>query len=197
MGELSAPNTLSKLGLRSINAEVFVADQTIVKLDRSHVEFLRREAESNQRKRARICAHRSNDDTLHEMLIVIKAASYIHPHKHIQKAESFHIVEGRVDVVIFDDAGAITEVVELGEPRSGLSFFYRLSDSFFHTLVIRSPELIIHEVTNGPFVRTDTVLASFAPLESDTAATVRYMRELEASATQFRRASTVTSEQGV
>ena len=152
--------------LRKINNEVFVADESIVRLGAGQMSFLRQQALSSNRKRARICTHRSNDDALHEMLIAISATSYIHPHKHASKVESFHIIEGLVDVVVFDDAGGIVDVVELGDVSTGKNFYYRLSDSLFHTLLIHSDFLIVHEVTNGPFVANETVLAPFAPPES-------------------------------
>lgn len=154
------------LALRKINDEVFVADERIVRLGAEQMSFLKAQALSSKRRRARICAHRSNDDALHEMLIAISSDSYIHPHKHTRKVESFHIVEGLVDVVVFDDFGAIVDVVELGGVSTGKNFYYRLSDSLFHTLLIRSDFLVVHEVTNGPFVAHETILAPFAPPES-------------------------------
>jgi len=98
--------------------------------------------------------------------------------KHLNKVESFHIVEGKVDVVIFDEAGNITEVVGLGDPSTGRNFYYRLSDSRFHTLVIRGGFLVVHEVTNGPYRKEDTVLAPFAPTESRREDSLAYMAAL-------------------
>lgn len=151
---------------RKVSDEVFVADEAIVRLGVEQIAFLKAQAHSSRRKRARICAHRSNEDALHEMLIAISADSYIHPHKHTRKVESFHIVEGLVDVVVFDDAGAIVDVVELGDITTGRNFYYRLSDSMFHTLLIHNEFLVVHEVTNGPFMANETILAPFAPPES-------------------------------
>jgi len=152
--------------IRKINNEVFVADESIVRLGVGQMTFLKQQALSSTRKRARICTHRSNDDALHEMLIAISSDSYIHPHKHMSKVESFHIIEGLVDVVVFDDVGTIVDIVELGDISTGRDFYYRLSDSLFHTLLIHSDFLILHEVTNGPFVASETLLAPFAPQES-------------------------------
>lgn len=165
--------------LRKINDEVFVSDMPIVQFGSEQVTFLKSQALSNKRKRARICAHRSNHDTLHEMLIAISAQSYIHPHKHAQKVESFHIVEGMVDVVVFDDTGKIVEVIELGDISTGRNFYYRLSDSMFHTLIIHGDFLVIHEVTNGPFVANETILASFAPIESQYDEARKYITKLK------------------
>ena len=164
--------------LRKINNEVFVAEESIVRLGAEQISFLKQQALSSNRKRARICTHRSNDDALHEMLIAISADSYIQPHKHTRKVESFHIIEGLVDVVVFDDAGAIVDVVELGDVLNGKNFYYRLSESMFHTLLIHSDFLIVHEVTNGPFVANETILAPFAPPESRHDEALSYVADL-------------------
>jgi cupin fold WbuC family metalloprotein len=154
------------MSIRRINDEVFVAEGSIVRFGAAEIAFVKEKAAASARRRARICAHQDSDELLHEMLIGIAPDSYIHPHRHTAKVESFHVVEGVVDVVIFDDAGAVREVVPLGVGDPSRSFFYRLSESAFHTLLIRSDWLVIHEVTNGPFRREETVLAPFAPDES-------------------------------
>jgi cupin fold WbuC family metalloprotein len=174
------------VNLRKINEEVFIAADEIVKLGSDELAFLKRQAATNQRRRARICAHKSNDDLLHEMIIAISADSYIHPHKHLGKSESFHIVEGEVDVVVFSDEGDVVEIIELGGPATGRRFFYRLAQSAFHTLLIRSEFLVVHEVTNGPFTRDRTVLAPFAPPEEDVDRARAYMRRVQAMASSFK-----------
>ena len=173
------------MNLRKVNDEVFIALDPIVKVGQEELAFLKQQAADNQRKRARICAHKTNDDALHEMLIAISAKSYIHPHKHLGKSESFHIVDGLVDVVVFDDQGEIVEIIELGDARSGRNFYYRLSQSAFHTLLIRTDFLVVHEVTNGPFLREKTVLADFAPLEEQAAEAGAYIRKVAERAAAF------------
>lgn len=183
------------MNLRKINNEVFVAEDTIVKVGAKELTFLKDQARASGRKRARICAHKSNDDALHEMLIAISADSYIHPHKHLGKSESLHIVEGVADVVVFDDRGEIVEIIALGDALSGRNFFYRLSDSTFHTLLIRTDYLVVHEVTNGPFLPNRTVLADFAPQESQWAQAVQYMNKLNIRAEKLARCATASDVQ--
>jgi cupin fold WbuC family metalloprotein len=178
------------MNLRKINEEVFVAVDPIVRLGTEELAFLKRQAAQSPRKRARICAHKTNDDALHEMLIAISATSYIHPHRHVGKSESFHIVEGEVDVVVFDDDGSIVDVIELGPAGSRRKFFYRLSESAFHTLLIRSDFLIVHEVTNGPFARDKTVLAPFAPQEDQVEAAREYIARVAQRASRHRNGAT-------
>jgi cupin fold WbuC family metalloprotein len=176
------------MNLEKKSDEVFVALDPIVKWGDEEIAFVKRTALASPRKRARICAHKSNDDALHEMIIAIAASSYIHPHRHIDKAESFHIIEGEVDVAVFDEAGAVVDVIELGGPGSGRRFYYRLSHSAFHTLLIRSDCLVVHEVTNGPFARERTVLAPFAPPEEQAQAVREYMKRVAEQVNTFRRA---------
>jgi hypothetical protein len=68
--------------------------------------------------------------------------------------------------------------VELGPPGGHRPFYYRMSNAFFHTLIIRSDLLIVHEITNGPFRPTATVFADFAPEDSDIAKAKAYQAEL-------------------
>ncbi len=168
---------MSGVSVRKINDEVFVAADDIVKLGAAEVAFVKSQALQNGRQRARICTHKSDDDALHEMLIAITPASYIHPHKHAGKSESFHIVEGAVDIVVFDDDGRVSEIVELREAGKGV-FFYRLARSSYHTLLVKSSVLVVHEVTNGPFSRDGTTLAAWAPQEGDVAETIGYMKRV-------------------
>jgi cupin fold WbuC family metalloprotein len=164
--------------MRTENAEVLYADDRIVTVDAALISDLKRAAAGNARKRIRICAHRGVDDRLHEMLIVHAFDAYVRPHKHIGKSESFHVIEGEVDVVIFGDDGEVADVIEMGAFQSGRPFFYRIADPLYHTLLIRSPVLVFHETTGGPFKREETVFAPWAPEDGQPDAVNRYLTRL-------------------
>jgi cupin fold WbuC family metalloprotein len=148
--------------------EVFLAEGPISEVGQSELDTLKAAVKATPKGRARINAHPDGDDSLHEMIIAIEPSSYIRPHKHPGKSEAFHIIEGEVDIVVFKDDGQIDRIVPLGAPGSGRSFYYRMSKPFFHTLIIRSDILIVHEITNGPFRPEGTIFADFAPKDSDT-----------------------------
>lgn len=152
---------------RVVNPEVVVSDEPIVRVSQEYMETLKERARQNPRRRIRLCAHPSVNDLLHEMLIVHEKGTYVRPHKHLNKTESVHIIEGLVDVVVFDDDGNITDVMQMGDYKSGGNFYYRMQYPYFHTLLIHSDILLFHEVTNGPFDRNNIVFASWAPLETD------------------------------
>ena len=160
------------------SSEVFLAEGPIAAVGQAEINTLKSAVKASPKKRARINAHPDGEDTLHEMIIAIDATSYIRPHKHPGKSEAFHIVEGEVDIVVFTDDGKIDRVVELGTPGGQRPFYYRMSNAFFHTLIIRSDLLIVHEITNGPFRPAATVFADFAPDDRETDKADAYQTEL-------------------
>ncbi len=160
------------------NKEVLFATEFIVQIDASDIEDLKQKAKQNPRKRIRICAHKDTKDHLHEMLIVHEKSCYVRPHKHTNMTESFHIIEGKVDIILFHEDGTIDKTISMGDIASGLKFFYRLPPSCYHTLLIHSDVLVFHEITNGPYRPEGTIWASWSPEETDLDAVSRYMTKL-------------------
>ncbi len=161
------------------SADVFIAKGPVASIGKAEIETLKAAVDGSTHGRVRINAHDGGEDRLHEMFIALKADSYIRPHKHPGKSEAFHLVHGAVDIVILTDEGSIQEVVRLAAGDPERAFYYRLSAPFYHTLLIRSDILVIHEITNGPFRREDTVFAPFAPTDNEKEAAATYMRRLD------------------
>jgi cupin fold WbuC family metalloprotein len=112
------------------------------------------------------------------MLIVMNRASYVRPHRHKGKLETLTIVEGKCDAILFDAAGKVTEVVAMSPATEGGSFFYRMPGGLFHTLLFRSEWLVFLETTIGPFDRSTTEVAEWAPPETDAVAGHAYLSGL-------------------
>lgn len=181
---------------KALNKEVYVADERIVKVGREDIEFLKGRVGDNERKRIRLCAHRDVDEKLHEMFIVLPRGTYIRPHKHMDKAESLHVIEGSADVVFFDGEGNITDVIPIGDYSSGRRFYCRVTEPAYHTLLIRSDVLVFHETTQGPFFRSDTGFAPWAAEEGDERAVKEFMEWLVRAAAQFVAQGGNTVERG-
>lgn len=143
--------------------EVFYAVGSIVRISADDIAFLKRQAGDNPRGCARLCAHSGAGDVLHEMLIVLSEDFCVPPHKHKGKSESFHIVEGELTVVIFEDNGDIKDAIPMAAPGNGETFYYRLSEESYHTVIPKTDFVVFHETTNGPFRREDMILAPWAP----------------------------------
>jgi len=164
---------------RCQNAEVFYSRATITTVSLSDIEELVDLSSNNPRKRVRLCAHKEPHLPLHEMLIVHERSAYVRPHMHPEKTESMHIIAGRVDVVIFDHDGEVTQVIEMGEYASGLPFYYRLDTPAFHTLIIRSDVLVFHETTEGPFQAGASAFPAWAPDGANMILAESYVRDLD------------------
>lgn len=163
---------------RVVNSEVLYPDESVIRVGHQDIEWLKQESDKNARKRIRLCTHISIEDPVHEMLIVHAKNTYVRPHKHLNKTESFHIVDGLVDIVLYTDDGLINEVIPMGDYGTGRNFYYRLSEPIFHTMVIVSDHLVFHETTCGPFRASDTMFAPWAPDESDSLGVKAFMYRL-------------------
>lgn len=173
------------MNYKEINKEVLYPTDMIVTVNSGDIKRLKSMAAGNPRKRIRLCCHHDIENTLHEMLIVHARGAYVPPHKHIAKSESFHIIKGKLNVVIFNNDGSILKVVPMSEYSSDKTFFYRLPENYFHTVVPLSHWVVFHEITNGPFQRKDTIFAPWAPPEGDFKQTRTYLDKLEKQVAGF------------
>jgi hypothetical protein len=51
----------------------------------------------------------------------------------------------------------------MGDLKSNSYFFYRINKNIYHSLLIKSPELIFHETTQGTFKKKNTIFAKWSP----------------------------------
>ncbi|MGB0909677.1 MAG: WbuC family cupin fold metalloprotein [Nitrospirales bacterium] len=165
--------------------EVLYSQSSLVSLSYEDVNCLKTLASHNKRTRARFCAHQSPKDVVHEMVIVHEQGNYIRPHQHQFKSESFIVLEGIADVVLFDHDGNITKCIEIGELSSGYSFFCRIPDSTYHTVLIQSSHLVFLEVTKGPFQISQTVFPNWAPDDNDRIQVKKFISNLEGKVSRY------------
>ena len=90
---------------KKINNEVFYTEKTITEIKTEDISFLKSNVKNTQKKRIRICTHLNEKEGLQEMFIALSDKTYIRPHKHLNKSESLHVLEGSADVVFFDEEG--------------------------------------------------------------------------------------------
>lgn len=142
----------------------------VLSIGYSEIEKLKEIASQSSLKRARLCAHEHDQDYLHQMIIAIRNGCYIRPHKHLNKVESFHLIDGAMDVIVFSDEGKILKRIRMSSDGRGRgAVFYRLSRPFYHTVVVISAVAVFHEITEGPFEPGQASVASFSPQEDDHA----------------------------
>ena len=160
---------------------VFYTDDTVVRADAETVAFLKSAATVNPLRRARLCAHPAPDAAQHDMIIVSHSSTYVPPHRHLRKSESFLVLEGRVTAILFAEDGGVTRAFDLAPVDSGETFFYRMPPGQFHSQVILDDWLVFVESTMGPFVPAESETAPWAPAQSEPEAGHAFLRRILAS----------------
>ncbi|XXK27908.1 WbuC family cupin fold metalloprotein [Arenicellales bacterium nBUS_45] len=165
---------------RVTSPEVIHAEDKTFALDSRDIDKLIKIATENPRERSRLCVHTYVDEVVQQMFITHKQDAYVRPHKHIKKNEAILVLSGTADYLIFSESGEIKKCVPVGDFSSGACFFVTTAKENFHTLLIRSNWLVFLEVSEGPFVGTETVFAPWAPSDADKDLVEIYMDQIDA-----------------
>ena len=137
---------------------LFNSDDVYV-LDEQRLVELKRIALAHPLKRSRVCLHQSRDSSIQEMIIVANRDSLIEAHRHpANKPESYHILEGRMLVRIFDNNGAIIREIMLGDNVNPK--MYRIGGGVWHQPIPLTEWVVYHEVFAGPFIKEVDVIYS-------------------------------------
>ena len=158
--------------------EVLYPKEDIVMLGYRDLNTLKQLAKLNPRRRIRLCTHENSKDEIHEMIIFHPKNTYVPPHKHLNKDESFHLICGEIDCVIFNNKGDLKRTFPMGDYSSGKTFYYRIPANTFHTQIFKK-DTFFHEVTNGPFNRNDSITASWAPEEIESTLAKSYIADIK------------------
>jgi cupin fold WbuC family metalloprotein len=144
--------------------DVIYFKNSLIKIKKKDIDLLREYSNNNIDQKSRYCNHKSKNSKLHEMIIFHKKGYYVRPHSHPNKTESVHLIKGKVDIVIFDNKGNISDIIKMGNYQSGDVFYYRMNNELTHTLIIKSSYIIFHETSLGPFKKKNTKFANWSPI---------------------------------
>jgi len=118
-----------------------------------------------QKQDVRLCLHECPSSDFHEMIILQHKEGYYRPHKHPDKGESYHIIEGVIAICLFDEKGEILDICKLDYPDNIL---YRIGPNMYHATFPLTDVVVYHESKLGPFIReTDAVFPEWSPKEND------------------------------
>ncbi len=165
------------------NQVYFVTDE-FIEVNRGFIKDLKEKCMLNRNRKSRLCTHKNVDSLIHEMIIVHTKDTYVRPHKHINKIESFHVVEGLAKAVIFNEEGKIVKVSALGNYSSGRNFYWKFEAPYYHALIIESSFFVFHEITNGPFSKSETIFAPWS-VEEGQPSEAKFMHEVRNKANKF------------
>tara|TARA_Y100000590_G_C15558122_1_gene953645 strand:+ start:537 stop:1052 length:516 start_codon:yes stop_codon:yes gene_type:complete len=166
------------INTRKENNEVLYSTENFVSLTGDDLSQMKEMAKSNDRNRIRICTHQSVDDDVHEMIIYHPKDSYVPPHMHIEKDESFHLISGEITLILFNENGKINKTLGMGDYKTGKSFYYRIPAGTYHTQIFIQ-DTFFHEVTRGPFDKKDSIIADWAPDENESLLVKEYLNKIK------------------
>jgi cupin fold WbuC family metalloprotein len=128
-------------------------------------------ARTSPRLRRNHNLHPTDESRCHRLLNAIEPSSYIRPHRHLdpEKDEAFILLSGRLGIILFSDAGEVTETVVLCR-QSGL-LAADIPHGVFHTAVSLEPGTVFFEAKAGPYLPlTEAEIAAWSPHDADSSA---------------------------
>ena len=142
------------------------------KVSKQDLEEIAKKAAQSPRRRLNLNMHEDDEDINYYYNVVYKDA-YMPPHIHRNKHEYFHIDEGTMYLVEFDEEGNIINKVLMSaeeDLQNKAVRSYKVLKGTWHTIVIASDRAIMFEVKSGPYDPSVKEMATFAPAEDDSGA---------------------------
>jgi cupin fold WbuC family metalloprotein len=128
-------------------------------------ELLNRAAAS-ARRRSNYNIHESAQDPIQRYLVAAKRDSYFRPHRHRSTSELAFVLRGRFDLIVFDDAGRVTDRISLGCELETMGF--EMPPDVWHSWIPMIDDSIFLEVKEGPYDPASAVeFAEWSPREGD------------------------------
>ncbi len=146
------------------------------RVDGKLIEELKKIIYTLKDKNLRLCLHDNPQDLFQGMIILERSGKYYRPHKHLEKGESFHIIEGRMAVFTFDDAGKVVDSCIL---EQGGTIIYRVAVNSCHAVLPITDLVVYHETKPGPFLgQEDSIFPEWSVEESDKDGVDKYKQSL-------------------
>ena len=115
------------------------------------------------------------------MIIALSKKSFISPHIHPnKKSESYFIIEGSMNVYVFNKLGKVKKIIKMGTFNSGKNFYYRMSKGYYHMPIAVSKWCVYHEVYSGPFNKSrDVKYPKWAPNENNQIEKKNFLKKIK------------------
>ena len=126
------------------------------------------------RLRAHLNVHESLDSMVQRLFIATEPATYMRPHRHSEshKWEFFLVLEGQIDLLIFNDTGQLIQRTPMSRTATRA---VEIPPNTWHAYVCMQPGTLALEVKEGAYAPTpEHDFAPWSPLEN-TAEVVNYL----------------------
>ncbi|GEA10551.1 WbuC family cupin fold metalloprotein [Alteromonas sp. KUL49] len=142
-------------------------NESVLRFDAQMINALSKSAKDSPRQRANKNIHPHYQDAVQRLFISMCPDSYVRPHRHTQdyKWEFFMVVSGRLDILLFEEDGTLTERIPL--EAGGETFGVEIPPNTWHATVCYEPVTFV-EVKQGPYeITEDKNFALWSPPEGD------------------------------
>lgn len=135
-------------------------------------------AKASDRLRTNLNIHESPDAAVQRLFLAFEPGTYIRPHRHSQahKWELFILLQGELDVLLFDDSGEIIERIPLS---AGSTRVVEIPANTWHSYVSKKPGTLALEIKQGAYLPSpEEDFLSMAPAENtpEVADYLRWMK---------------------
>ena len=124
------------------------------------------QAKESARLRMNYNFHETMDAPVHRMLNALEPGTYLPPHRHSDKEETYLVLRGRLMAFFYDEEGNVTEKICLNplEGRYGLEIPPRT----WHSIIALESGTVIFEIKKGPYQPLSPEdMATWAPAPDD------------------------------
>lgn len=135
------------------------------------------QAKENPRLRMNYNFHAEMDAPIHRLLNALEPGTYLPPHRHRDKEETYLVLRGSLLAFFYDEAGDVTEKVLLN-PSEG-KYGLEIPPCTWHSIVALESGTVIFEIKKGPYSPLSPEdLASWAPAASDEEGAKVFMKRM-------------------
>jgi cupin fold WbuC family metalloprotein len=136
----------------------------MIKINKDLIDKVVEQARTSPRLRMNYNFHPELSDPVQRLLNALEPWTYIRPHKHTTKEESFVLLRGTILAVSFNDDGTIRDNAILSSATGILGIEFE--ENTFHMLTSLETGSAVFEIKEGPFVpHTEGSSAPWAPKE--------------------------------
>lgn len=123
------------------------------KYSNENLQQLTSKAQNSDRLRTNLNIHETTDAAVQRLFLAFEPGTYIRPHRHPEahKWELFIVLQGELDLLIFDDAGKIVERTTLAPSTTRV---VEIPPGTWHSYISRESGTVALEIKQGEYLPT-------------------------------------------
>ena len=136
----------------------------MIKITAKLIEEVSEKAKESPRMRMNHNFHPELSDPVQRLLNALEPWTYIRPHRHSGKEESFVLLRGTILAVVFNDDGSVRDHAVLSRDTGILGIEFE--ENSYHMLTSLESGSVVYEIKEGPFIpHTEDTSAPWSPPE--------------------------------